>query len=35
MEELNLLHEMKRDKDWEDFNEEELLEILEFIDEEN
>lgn len=34
MEELNLLHEMKNDKDWEDFSLEDLEEILEFISEE-
>ena len=35
MEELNLLQEMKNDKDWEDFDLEALEEILEFIDEED
>ncbi len=34
MKELNILHEMKNDKDWEEFNLEELEEILEFIDDE-
>jgi hypothetical protein len=32
---LNLLQEMKEDKDWEGFDETELLEILDFVDEED
>jgi hypothetical protein len=32
---LNLLQEMKEDRDWEGFDETELLEILDFVDEED